>query len=257
MTLPIPNISVIIPAYNEESRLPNYLCKILSYFELQEGTYEILVVDDASTDATAAMIENFIAKNKNIKLVRLPDNRGKGYAVKVGMLQARGKLRLFTDADGATPITELDSLKKAIAGGIDVAVASRALNDDTCLVEARSHRKIIGTIFNTLVHLLVIKGIKDTQCGFKLFTDESAMAVFPLQRVAGFGFDVEILFLCREKGLKIAEIPVNWTDIHGSKVKLFGDSFRMFVDISKVRIYSLRGFYQIKSDLVKSGIQYY
>jgi dolichyl-phosphate beta-glucosyltransferase len=160
------------------------------------------------------------------------------------MLQASGKLRLFSDADGATPIMELERLRKAIDRGADVAIASRALRDDSCTIRAHLHRKVIGRIFHLIVTTLTVKGIHDTQCGFKLFTAKAAEAVFPLQRIDDFGFDVEVLYLCQRNGYRIIEVPVNWTDIAGSKVNLMRDSLRMFADIFKIRYFDLTGAYR-------------
>jgi dolichyl-phosphate beta-glucosyltransferase len=159
------------------------------------------------------------------------------------MLEASGVLRLFTDADGATPIIEFGQLEKAINAGADIAVASRALPDCSCVVKSTLHRKIIGTVFNLIVRALVVRGIHDTQCGFKLFTEASAKEIFPLQQVKGFGFDVEILFLAQKKGFAVREVPVNWSDIPKSKVDLVWDSCRMFTDVLNIRINALRGIY--------------
>jgi dolichyl-phosphate beta-glucosyltransferase len=237
-------ISIVIPAYNEEIRLSQYLDSILSYFGQKNRTYEVLVVDDGSTDFTAAIIKRFAKNNSRVKLVQLPHNRGKGFAVKTGMLQACGRLRLFTDADGATPIEELEKLERKIESGADVAIASRALHSDSCSVIAKAHRKVIGAVFNFIVRTFAVKGIRDTQCGFKLFTAESASAVFPLQRIDGFGFDVEILFIAEKKGLSIYEVPVNWSDVKGTKVRLIRDSINMFYDVIRVRVGWLRGAYR-------------
>jgi dolichyl-phosphate beta-glucosyltransferase len=238
------NISIIIPAYNEEARLPLFLGSIAAYFEPQDISYEIIIVDDGSTDSTAGVVERLAADNPSIKLIRLAANRGKGCAVRTGMLQARGKLLLFTDADGATPIAEFQRLKDAVKKGADLAIASRALRDDSCVVVARLHRKVIGTVFNLIVSVVAIQGVKDTQCGFKLFTAESAASIFPLQRIDGFGFDVEILFISNKLGHRIVEVPVSWTDIKGSKVMLMRDSVKMFADIFRTRLNNLRGYYR-------------
>ncbi len=243
----LPELSVIIPAFNEESRLPGYLDQVLAYLEQRAHSYEVIVVDDGSRDGTAAQVERFIEKGYNVRLIRLPCNRGKGFAVKTGMLQSNGRLRLFADADGATPITELERLQDAIGRGAAVAVASRALREDDCHVQTRLHRKLMGTIFNRIVRALTVKGISDTQCGFKLFTAEAANAAFPLQRIDGFGFDVEVLFICDRKGFRIAEVPVNWTDVKGTKVKLVRDSLRMFRDVIGIRCNDLRGAYRGES----------
>jgi len=237
-------LSIIIPAYNEESRLPLYLSRVLDYLEQQKILYEIIIVDDGSHDFTAEVVTRFVQDNIRIKLIRLPRNSGKGYAVRTGMLQATGKLRLFTDADGATPITELERLLKAIVSGADVAIASRAMKDGSCTIIAHLHRKVIGAIFNFIVTTLTVKGIHDTQCGFKLFTAEATEAVFPRQQIDDFGFDVEILYLCQRSGYRIAEVPVNWTDIAGSKVNVVWDSLRMFADIFKIRFFYLTGVYR-------------
>ncbi len=238
-----PELSVIIPAFNEERRLPAYLAGIMTYLEKQPLPFEVVIVDDGSIDGTAAMVEKLAERTPHVRLVRHPRNRGKGQAVKTGMLTATGKLRLFADADGATPIAEVERLKKAVDCGADVAIGSRALRDDTLIVRTRLHRKLMGTIFNFVVRTLTVKGINDTQCGFKLFTANAADTVFPLQRIEDFGFDVELLYICRRKGLRIAEVPVNWTDIPGTKVKLVRDSLRMLKDVVKIRFNDLRGGY--------------
>jgi dolichyl-phosphate beta-glucosyltransferase len=239
-----PELSIVIPAYNEERRLPSYLAGILAYLEAQPFSSEVIVVDDGSEDGTAAMVERFAAQNTRVRLVRLPQNQGKGYAVKSGMLRASGKLKLFTDADGATPIMELAGLKKAIETGADAAVGSRALRDNAHTVKTRFHRKLMGTVFNFIVRTLTVRGINDTQCGFKLFTAEAANTAFPLQRIHDFGFDVEVLYICHKKGFRIVEVPVNWTDIPGTKVRLIRDSLRMFKDVVKIRLNDWRGIYQ-------------
>jgi len=239
-----PELSVVIPAYNEERRLPPYLAGILAYLEAQPFSSEVIIVDDGSQDSTAAVVEGFAAGNARVRLVRLPQNQGKGYAVKTGMLSANGMLRLFTDADGATPITELPGLKKAIEAGADVAVGSRALRDDAHTVKTQFHRKLMGTVFNVIVRTLTVKGINDTQCGFKLFTAEAANTAFPLQRIHDFGFDVEVLYICHKKGFRIVEVSVNWTDVPGTKVRLIRDSLRMFKDVVKIRLNDWRGIYQ-------------
>ncbi|MDR3580389.1 MAG: glycosyltransferase family 2 protein [Oryzomonas sp.] len=239
----MPSLSIIIPAYNEEDRLPRYLGSIVKYLTEKNTSYELIIVDDGSTDSTATVVEKIMETNPHVKIIRTSQNHGKGFAVKAGMLNACGKLRLFADADGATPIKELERLRQGIESGADIAIASRALHDGSTTVTARLHRKIIGTIFNLVVGLLAVQDVNDTQCGFKLFTEASANAIFPLQRISGFGFDVEILFICKKKGYRVKEIPVNWIDIKGSKVKLFRDSWKMFIDVIAIRLNDLRGVY--------------
>jgi dolichyl-phosphate beta-glucosyltransferase len=237
-------LSVIIPAYNEEARLPAYLDKILTYFEHHCCACEIIVVDDGSVDGTAAVVERYAKHNAKIQLVRLAGNHGKGYAVKAGMLKASGELRLFADADGATPIEELERLLKAHELGADVVVASRALRDDSCRVQEQFLRMVIGNIFNLIVRTVAVGGIADTQCGFKLFTAEAADTVFPLLTISGFAFDVEVLYLCRKNGYLISEVPVNWIDVKGTKVDVVRDSWRMFMDVLKVWRNNYRGMYK-------------
>jgi dolichyl-phosphate beta-glucosyltransferase len=244
-------LSVIIPAYNEAGRLPRYLDCILPYLRGRGATFEVLVVDDGSSDATAAVVEGYMKEYAEVTLVRLPQNRGKGFAVRTGMLAATGKLRLFADADGATPIAELERLSRAVEAGADVAVGSRALHNDACTVHGTLHRKIIGSTFNYIVRTLTVKGIRDTQCGFKLFTSEAAERIFPSQQIDGFGFDVEILFIGTKREFRIDEVPVNWTDVKGTKVRLVRDSMRMFADVIRIRLNYLRGSYG--AALIPSG----
>lgn len=241
------HLSIIIPAYNEERRLPLYLDSLAEYFANSSNgeSVEVIVVDDGSTDGTAAVVEGKIINGSMIRLLQLSRNRGKGYAVRVGMLSALGSVRLFCDADGATPITELRKLIDAVNNGADLAVASRALPDDSRMVASRLHRKIIGTIFNLLVRCFAVPNIRDTQCGFKLFRGEVVEVLFGRQRIDGFGFDVELLFLAHKLGFSTAEIPVNWSDVSGSKVKVVTDSLRMFRDLIATRINWLFGRYRI------------
>jgi dolichyl-phosphate beta-glucosyltransferase len=239
----LPEISVVIPAYNEAARLPVYLESVVTYLDRTHGSYEIVVVDDGSADDTSGVVRRLSKGNSRVRLFRLPENRGKGFAVKTGMLAATGKLRLFADADGATPIEEVERLKSRIAGGVDVAVASRAREDGDCAVNAKLHRKIVGGAFNVIVQTLTVRGIRDTQCGFKLFTAEAAAKAFQLQKIHGFGFDVEVLFINAKYGFRIAEVPVNWSDVGGSKVRLVRDSVRMFRDVLTVRYNDLTSKY--------------
>jgi dolichyl-phosphate beta-glucosyltransferase len=236
-------LSVVIPAYNEQARLGSYLTEVVGYLEISNYLYEVFVVDDGSTDRTSSIVNNFTAKNQNVKLIRIQSNKGKGNAVRVGMLATSGKFCLFTDADGATPIKELDRLFNALENGADVAIASRAFKNSSCNINAHLHRKIIGRIFHFFVRLIAVQGFADTQCGFKLFSRKAVDDVFPYQRIFDFGFDVELLYICLLRGFRVIEIPVNWTDVNGSKVKLIRDSVRMFIDIILIRINVWRGYY--------------
>lgn len=241
-----PLISIVIPAYNEEARLPRYLSEIFAYMNGKQQGFEVLVVDDGSMDNTAAQVTSLMENHPQLRLQRIPRNRGKGSAVKAGMLLAKGEVRLFADADGATPIAELEKLLERIKQGADVAIASRAMRCDDCTIESRLHRKFIGTVFNLLVRTITIRGINDTQCGFKMFTANATEHIFPRQTIKRFGFDIEVLFIARKAGFAIAEVPVNWSDVAGSKVNLLRDSTHMFFDLLAVRRNWLMGRY--KSD---------
>lgn len=224
-------LSVVIPAYNESRRLPNTLIDIIDYLESRGSTWEIIVVDDGSRDETAALVKKFERIRDRIRLIQLPKNYGKGHAVKTGMLNARGKLVLFCDADGATPIAEVERLKAAINNNVEIAFGSRALKSQETAVKTSWYRKYPGRIFNFLVNLIVLPGVKDTQCGFKLFTQNAVQRIFPKQTADRWSFDVELLLIARKIGLKAAEVPVNWTNIPGSKVNLITDSIKMARDM--------------------------
>ncbi len=237
------DISLIFPAYNEELRLPKTIDQTLKYLEKRKLNYEIIIVDDGSKDQTSKIVLDLCKEYPQIRLLSYAVNRGKGYAVKFGVLNSKGKLVLFADADGATPIVELERLEQGIAEGYDIAIGSRALNSNDTKVIAQWHRKLIGRIYNLFVNLFVVPKIKDTQCGFKLFKQAVAREVFSKQKSEQFSFDVEILFIARKAGYKIVEIPVNWKNVPGSKVNLGWDSLLMGRDILKFRLYDIFGAY--------------
>lgn len=230
-----PRWSVIIPAYNEALRLPAYLADVITYFDGRGEPYEVLVVDDGSRDETAARVLEAKAGHASVALHRLATNRGKGFAVRVGMRAGRGELRLMADADGATPIGEIKRLEGAILAGAHVAIGSRALADPSVSRQVRLHRKLSGDIFNILVRRLGIGDIRDTQCGFKLFRGAAAEILFGELRTEGFGFDVELLLLARRHGYRVAEVPINWVDQPGSKVGVLADGPRMLHQILAAR----------------------
>ncbi|RMD87247.1 MAG: glycosyltransferase family 2 protein [Candidatus Dadabacteria bacterium] len=226
------DLSIIIPAFNEEKRLPAFMRSIISYLKAKEISAEIIVVDDGSEDGTSEVAEKFKSMwDGSIILERLEYNMGKGFAVRHGMLKAKGRYRLFCDADGSTPIEELDRLMLQMKEtGSDIAIGSRAIKSDDTKVIARWYRKLSGRIFNFIMNLIIVPDIKDTQCGFKLFTQRSAEAIFSLSFVNGFAFDIEVLFLARKLGFKVIEVPINWHHVHGSKVSLIYDSPSMVFD---------------------------
>lgn len=225
------DLSVIVPAFNEERRLPPTLIDMIDYLDARPQSYEILVVDDGSRDHTVAVVRKFERIRRQVRLMRIPENHGKGFAVRTGMLNARGRRVLFADADGSTPISQLERLWSALDQGADVAIGSRAMNSADAAIKARWYRMLAGRIFNLCVNLFLLPRFADTQCGFKLFTAEAAQFLFQRQQSAQFSFDIEILFIARQAGLKIAEVPVNWTHVSGSKVSLARDAVKMFRDI--------------------------
>jgi len=230
----MPQFSVIIPAYNEEKRLPSTLESVHKYLTDTERSFEIIVVDDGSVDKTKEVVNAFAADHCGLRLITHSPNMGKGFSVREGMMRAEGDLLLLDDADGASPIEELVRLEDAIKNGADVAIGSRAKPSDETVVNALSHRKHIGNTFNMIVQTLLLPGLFDTQCGFKMFKREVAHDLFSIARLDRYAFDVEILYLAKEKGYQIAEVPINWTNVEGSKINLVTDPMNMLAEIAKI-----------------------
>lgn len=236
-------LSVVIPAYNEADRLPATLA-LLQSFLLEDGrAAEVIVVDDGSRDETSSKVREIQVDDGRIRLIRLPQNRGKGYAVRTGVVNAFGERVLFADADAATPFPELYRLEAAIDAGAQVAIGSRALGDRSTRVEARLYRRIAGRIFHAVVRLFTVHGISDTQCGFKLFESSTAHDLFSRMRMTGYSFDVEVLLMAQRSDYRVAEVPVNWTHQPGSKVRVIRDGLRMARDVLRIRANALRGLY--------------
>jgi dolichyl-phosphate beta-glucosyltransferase len=241
-----PELSIIIPAYNEEKRLPRALTQIRDYFarvRAAAGEIEIIVVDDGSTDGTVKIVEEWAPQEPFLRLVRNGENHGKGYSVRHGMLEARGRVTLFTDADLSSPIEESAKLLAAIAAGNDVAIGSRALDRSLIEIHQSPYRELAGIIFNGFVRLFTGLPFHDTQCGFKAFVREPSRIVFEQQRIEGFGFDPEVLFLAKRHGLRAAEVPVRWAHDTATKVHVVRDSLRMFGDLVYLRWNWLLGRY--------------
>ncbi|MGD2068892.1 MAG: glycosyltransferase family 2 protein [Gemmatimonadota bacterium] len=237
------DVSIVIPAYNEENRLGPTLRDAADYFASTGRTFEIIVVDDGSRDGTSELVRSLMPEMPSLRLIRLAANRGKGHAVRTGVVNSAGRLVLFADADGATPFPEFQRLERAIAGGADVAIGSRAVRGEEVEVRAKLYRRIIGRAFHLLVSTLTVKGFEDTQCGFKLFRSAVAHDLFSRLRMDGFVFDVEVLLMARRGGYEVDEIPVNWEHQPGSRVNLALDSLRMARDLFIIRAHILRGHY--------------
>jgi len=236
-------ISIIIPAYNEEKRIPEALDKILKYLEDRKMKNEIIIVVDKGKDKTLEVIQSYSKKYKNVKCIYNPKKQGKGYAIKKGILSSKGNLILFTDADTSTPITELDKFLTKIKD-YDIVIGSREHKDSDVRNKLLS-RIILGNMGNFLIRrFLGVKKIRDTQCGFKLFKGNVARQLFSLSRINGFGFDFEIIFLAQKKRFKILECPVNWIYCEGTKVT-WQSHFKTLSELFEIKINYLLGKYDI------------
>lgn len=232
-----PRLSVVIPAYNEEKTIGETLRRVDAYLRLKSFSSEILVSTDGSTDGTDRLVRTFADAHSDrvVRLLATPENHGKGGAVRRAALAAAGERVLVTDADLSAPIKEMDKLLEALDGGCDVVIGSRAVRSPGADVRQSFKRALSGRIFNFFVRALVIKGFRDTQCGFKCFTREAAQALFSAQTVEGFSFDVEILYLAVQKKFKIKEVPVMWKEGRYTKIRLFGDSLKMLKQLFDIR----------------------
>ena len=237
------NYSLVIPAYNESSRIRPTLDKVLHYIAEQNWTAEVVIVDDGSGDDTPDIVREYARSHPLVRLVQNPGNRGKGYSVRNGMMHAGGDICLFSDADLSSPISEAEKLFAAIAGGADIAIGSRWLRAELQTERQPLYRQLFGRIFNFLLRLVLGLHFKDTQCGFKAFKREARQRIFPLQRIERWGFDPEILFLGRRMGFKTIEVPVKWAHSEGTRLHPFRDGFRMFVDVMQIRWNALTGVY--------------
>jgi len=237
-----PELSIVIPSFNEELRLPVTLADISSYIRASKRETEVIVVDDGSTDRTADIASSFLGEIQRLRVIRNEQNRGKGYSVRRGMLEARGRIVLFTDADLSAPIDEADKLIAALADH-DVAIGSRALNRKLISVRQSLFRENAGIIFNLIVRAILRLPFVDTQCGFKAFRRERCQIIFQQQRIERFGFDPELLYLARHHGLRSIEIPVRWAHSPATKVSMLRDSLQMFLDVFIIRWNALKGRY--------------
>jgi dolichyl-phosphate beta-glucosyltransferase len=236
--------SLVIPAYNEGTRLSATLEKVLSYIAQHGCDAEVIVVNDGSSDNTAEVVRSFANKSPNLRLLENPGNRGKGYSVRNGMLKARGRVLIFSDADLSAPIEEVPKLLQALANGTDIAIGSRWLRSELQTQRQALHRQVFGRIFNLLLRVTLGLHFRDTQCGFKAFRRRAAQTIFPLQRIERWGFDPEILFLARKLGFSVREVPVAWGHSGDTRIHPLVDGTRMFLEMLRVRWYDLTGKYE-------------
>ncbi|MCU0726744.1 MAG: glycosyltransferase family 2 protein [Planctomycetes bacterium] len=237
------DLSVIIPAYDEERRIERGLAGVLGYLADRHLDAEVLVVDDGSRDRTAAVVEGIAARDPRVRLLRHTENRGKGAAVRTGVLAAEGRLILFTDTDQSTPMHCIERLIEVLDAGFDLAIASREIVGARRLIPQPFHRRAMGHLFVVLRSLLVLPGFIDTQCGFKLFRREVAKDVFARTRIDGFAFDVEVLAVALHRGFRVSEVPVEWVDDPDSRVSAVSDSLRAIRDLLRSRRHLRRGTY--------------
>jgi dolichyl-phosphate beta-glucosyltransferase len=238
-----PIYSIVIPAYNEGARLGATLEKVLSYVYGMGWDAEVVVVNDGSRDNTSDIVREHAAANPALRLVENPGNRGKGFSVRTGMLSARGRIVLFSDADLSSPIEEAPKLLQALEAGADIAIGSRWLRAETQTQRQPLYRQLFGRIFNLLLRLTLGLQFKDTQCGFKAFKRSAVQAIFPLQKIERWGFDPEILFLARKFGFKVQEVPVAWGHSGGTRINPLIDGSRMFMEMLHIRWNDLTGKY--------------
>lgn len=226
------DLSIIIPAYNEEKRILKSLDTTIPFLENHFPNFEVVVVDDGSIDKTIEVLNNYHTK---VSVLPLNKNFGKGAAVRNGMLSAKGEIRLFSDADFSTPIYEITKLLDKINSGADICIGSRAIDRNMVKEHQPFYREFMGKTYNKLVQILVFKGITDTQCGFKAFTKKSAELIFPQAKINGFSFDVELLYLANKLDLKVEQVPVEWYNDKRSTVNPIKDSTMMIIELLKIR----------------------
>ncbi len=250
----MPKYSFIIPAYNETARLGSTLDRVLSYLAGQGWDAEVLVVNDGSRDSTADLVRDWAQGHPELRLIENPGNKGKGYSVRNGMLNAKGEVLVFTDADLSAPIPEAVKLFSAIDAGCDIAIGSRWLAPETQTHRQSLLRQLYGRLFNLALRILLGLNFKDTQCGFKAFTRSAAQTIFPQQKIERWGFDPELLYLARRAGLKVQEVPVAWAHVDGTRLSPLRDGIRMFGEVLKIRWYAITGKYSKTGSLTKNTL---
>jgi dolichyl-phosphate beta-glucosyltransferase len=234
-------LSIIVPAYNEETRLPNSLPQIIQFARDQDYAVEVIIVDDGSTDRTAEITKEYQKEAAFISLTQV-EHGGKGHAVRAGMMQAKGEFLFLCDSDLSMPIEEVTKFLPPALDGYDVAIASREV-EGAHRYDEPGYRHLMGRVFNLIVRLLAVHGIQDTQAGFKCFRRHVARQLFPLQTISGWGFDVEILFIAQRRGMQIVEVPISWYYADRSQVKPVQDTYNMLREVLKVRLNAWQGRY--------------
>jgi dolichyl-phosphate beta-glucosyltransferase len=241
MSVEKPSLSLVIPAHNEENRLPGTLEQVFAFLDKQDYNAEVIVVENGSSDRTLAIARDFASRHTALQVVHT-DERGKGLAVKRGMLEARGEYRFFADADFSMPVSEINRFLPPALPDFDIAIASRESAGAVRFNEP-FRRHLSGRIFNALIRLVVLPGLEDTQCGFKCFHARVVEHIFPLQTIPGWSFDVELLYIARRKGYRIQEIGIPWYFNPETKVNLLRDSLRMTADLFAIRRNGRKGLY--------------
>ncbi len=238
-----PAYSIVIPAYNEGSRVGDTLERVLAFANQQGWDAEVIVVNDGSRDNTAQIVADYARKDPRLRLLENPGNRGKGYSVRNGMLNACGKILLFSDADLSSPIEEAQKLFDALERGADIAIGSRWLESGLQTQRQPLHRQLFGRVFNLLLRIILGLTFRDTQCGFKAFTRRAAEKIFPLQQIERWGFDPELLYLANKFRLKVIEVPVAWAHREGTRINPLRDGAKMFLEMLKIRWNAMNGKY--------------
>lgn len=236
-------LSVVIPAYNEEKRLPPTLKEVVEYLKKQDYSWEVVVVNDGSTDKTAKVVKEFSQANPGVRLIDNSVNQGKGAVVKQGMLEAKGEWRLFMDADNSTPVSEVEELWP-FTKDYEVIIGSRYVKGSKIAEKQPFIRRFISRAGNILIQILILPGIKDTQCGFKMFSQRATELIFPKQRFMRWSFDMEILAIAKKAGFKIKEVPVVWRNAPQSKLKAVKAAFRTLKDLFLIKWNLLTGKYR-------------
>jgi glycosyltransferase involved in cell wall biosynthesis len=249
--MPYPNYSIVIPAYNEAGRIPATLQEVVDTVRQKGWSAEVIVVDDGSTDTTAEVVRQFAASAPEVRLLQNPGNRGKGFSVRSGLLQALGEVVMFTDADLSAPMEEAQGLFNAIANGADIAIGSRWLERTRQTIRQPLYRQFFGRCFNAVTRFVMGLPFADTQCGFKAFTRAAAQTVFQLQTIERWGFDPEILFIASKRGYRIREVPVSWAHDERTRMSYLKDGIKMLEEIAIVRWNALTGRYNRQVERIR------